>query len=142
MITPKKDNYFDNETILYQFRRLFTLFKYCEVLKASKFEIDLLVDNATTHTKVEIDVNLFAKGVNHSTPVEFLLWTDKNGIDRVTDCYFRDGENAGKSKGLFNLCKELGIIEENIQPKDILLKNLRELAKNHQVKVRNTGERI
>ncbi|RNA30240.1 hypothetical protein BpHYR1_014741 [Brachionus plicatilis] len=83
MITPKKDNYFDNETFLYQFRRLFTLFKYSEVLKASNFEIDLLVDNATTHTKVEIDVSLFAKGVNHSSPVEYLLWTVENGIERI-----------------------------------------------------------
>ena len=32
---------------------------------------------------------------------------------------------------LFNLCKELGIINQTVQPKDVRLENLRNLAKSH-----------
>ncbi|CAF1484912.1 unnamed protein product, partial [Didymodactylos carnosus] len=28
---------------------------------------------------------------------------------KVIDCYFKGGENKGKSKGLVELCKDLGV---------------------------------
>ena len=68
-ITPKKDCYFDNETILKQFERLFLLLKFKEAFKGLNsflaalnktkkifkknclgFEIEIIVVNAKTHT--------------------------------------------------------------------------------------------
>ncbi len=47
------------------------------------------------------------------------------------NCYYQSGPNAGKSRGLFYLCKELKIIEENTLWKAIKLTDLRILASNH-----------
>jgi hypothetical protein len=44
---------------------------------------------------------------------------------------YQSGPNAGKSKGLFNLWKELKIIEESTLWKAIKLTDLRILASNH-----------
>ncbi len=36
--------------------------------------MNLLVDNATTHTKTHLDVRMFCKNTNKSCPVEQLKW--------------------------------------------------------------------
>ncbi|CAF1082781.1 unnamed protein product [Brachionus calyciflorus] len=92
IITPSKDNYFDNETILMQFKRLFTMIRYSYALKNVDYRVDLLVDNATTHTKSNVDVNLFGKGINNSSPVQYLTWLDDNGVEQVilTEATFKE----------------------------------------------------
>ncbi|CAF0879176.1 unnamed protein product [Brachionus calyciflorus] len=87
LIFPSKENYFDNTSILEQFKRLFTLIRYSSIFKSVNFRVDLLVDNATAHTKCQDDINLFAKSMNRSTPVEFLTWTYSEGNEEQTDCY-------------------------------------------------------
>ena len=52
-------NYFNNETILYQFERIFQMLEFRAGFK--DHDIEFLVDNATTHTKLSIDINKFAK---------------------------------------------------------------------------------
>lgn len=50
IITPSKDNYFDNEAILHQFEQLIFLMRFSKIFKEVDYRVDLLVDNATTHT--------------------------------------------------------------------------------------------
>ncbi len=53
-------NYFDNETILYQFERMLKLLKFKKEFEGYHFEF--LVDNATTHTTKEFSIDKFSKG--------------------------------------------------------------------------------
>ena len=53
------ENYFDNETILEQFERLFILLEFKEDF--FYHEIDILVDNATTHTAKAFKLHEFRK---------------------------------------------------------------------------------
>lgn len=130
IITPSKDSYFDNDSILEQFKRLFTLMKYSETFRRVDYRVDLLVDNATTHTKRHIDVNMFSKGINKSCPVDYLKW-EENSVVKTVDCFYRRGDLEGKSKGLFYLCKELEIIGSDINFNQITLPKLRDLASKH-----------
>ena len=68
IISSEKDNNFDYQTILEQFKRLFTLRRFSEILNSAKY---LIIDNAAIHTKAEIDINMFLKGINKTNPVEF-----------------------------------------------------------------------
>jgi hypothetical protein len=52
-------NYFNNDTILEQFERLFQMIEFCEVLK--DYDIEILVDNATTHTSKAFNINDFQR---------------------------------------------------------------------------------
>ena len=54
-IEPGKDCYFNNEDILYQFERLFKLLKFKKAY--GNFEVEILVDNARTHTSKLYDLN-------------------------------------------------------------------------------------
>lgn len=53
------DNYFDNETILEQFERLFKLIQFKK--EFAGHDIELLVDNATTHTAKAYKISQFRK---------------------------------------------------------------------------------
>jgi hypothetical protein len=115
IIEPSKDNYFTNESILKQFEHLITCIKYSSIFKEVNYRVDILVDNATTHTKAIIDVSMFNKGKGTNCVVDNLVWLDENENEITHCCYYEDGENLGLSKGLFNLCKELKIIPENMK---------------------------
>jgi hypothetical protein len=54
-----KDNNFDNESILKQFERIIFLMRFSRIFKDANYRVDILVDNATTHTKASIDVSMF-----------------------------------------------------------------------------------
>jgi hypothetical protein len=57
-IIPGKDNYFDSETILEQFERLFQMIEFKdEYHYPVRHDIEVLVDNATTHTAMTININ-------------------------------------------------------------------------------------
>ena len=64
IIEPTKDNYFTNETILHQFKHLISCLKYSQAFKSCNYRVDILVDNATTHTKASVDVSMFNKSIN------------------------------------------------------------------------------
>lgn len=55
------DPYFDNATILLQFRRLFRLIKHKKAFQNHR--VELLVDNARTHTAKPLGLNDFGKGI-------------------------------------------------------------------------------
>jgi hypothetical protein len=126
-IEPGKDCYFNNDTIIKQFERLFILLKYKTIFK--NHNIVIIVDNARTHTAKKYDINLISKSECTKCPYDKLEWIDKEGISRSIDCLSDDGE----TKGLFNICKELNIIKYNLVPKGIKLDDLRALACKHDV---------
>ncbi|CAF4508624.1 unnamed protein product, partial [Didymodactylos carnosus] len=51
----------------------------------------------------------FGKNIGTRCPVEQIEYVDENGVPKVIDCCFKGGENKGKSKGLVELCKDLGV---------------------------------
>jgi hypothetical protein len=79
-IEPKKDNYFDNEVILKQFERLFQLLEFKECFKNSQIEI--IVDNARTHSAKVYDVNLFNKKPSTSCEYGSIEWVEDGEIKR------------------------------------------------------------
>jgi len=101
------DAYFDNDTILSQFERLFQMLEFKQAYKCH--EIEIIVDNARTHTAKVYSLYDFRKGIDTQCPVEQIEYVDENGVKRVIDCYFKQGPNKGKSKGLVEICKDLGV---------------------------------
>ncbi|CAF4500820.1 unnamed protein product, partial [Didymodactylos carnosus] len=104
-ITIGQDAYFNNETVLFQFERLFQLVKYKTEFK--DHDIEIVVDNARTHSAKEYSINDFGKGIDTRCPVKFLEFIDEKGEQIKIPCHFTKGENKGKSKGLEVLAKEL-----------------------------------
>ncbi|CAF3861221.1 unnamed protein product, partial [Rotaria sp. Silwood1] len=101
------DAYFDNDTILGQFERLFQMLEFKQEYKDNQIEI--IVDNARTHTAKSYSLQDFGKNVGIRCPVEQIEYIDENGATKVVDCYFKGGENKDKSKRLVELCKDLGV---------------------------------
>jgi hypothetical protein len=101
------DAYFDNDTILGQFERLFQMLEFKQEYKDNQIEI--IVDNARTHTTKSYSLQDFGKTIGTRCPVEQIEYVDENNKKKVIDCYFKEGEYKGKSKGLVQLCKDLGV---------------------------------
>ncbi|CAF5093017.1 unnamed protein product, partial [Rotaria sp. Silwood1] len=72
-------------------------------------QIEIIVDNAKTHTTKAYSLLEFAKGIGHRCPVEQIEYVDDNGVAKVIDCYFKQGAYKDQSKGLVELAKELGV---------------------------------
>jgi hypothetical protein len=104
------DNYFDNAAILEQFERLFQFLEFKNYYL--HHVIDILVDNATTHTAKPYTVNDFRKGKGIHCPVDQLEWMDENKNSKI----IQTRNEYGESKGLFQICKELGLIGKNAKP--------------------------
>jgi len=146
------DSYFDNLTILEQFERIFQLLEFKEVYK--NHSIEIVVDNARTHTAKSHTVYDFSKGIGTKCPVDKIDYTDSKGKAKVLHCKFQDGEflyqeksaligarakrlhsmkiiclgeHKGKTKGLIEIAKELKI---KFHP-NIKLDDLRELLSEH-----------
>lgn len=151
-INVGSDSYFDNLTILEQFERIFQLLEFKEVYK--NHSIEIVVDNARTHTAKSHTVYDFSKGIGTKCPVDKIDYTDSKGKAKVLHCKFQDGEflyqekpaligartkrlrsmkiicsgeHNGKTKGLIEIAKELKI---KFHPK-IKLDDLRELLSEH-----------
>ena len=75
-----QDGYFDTDTILYQFERLFQLLSYKKDFKNR--EIEIIVDNARTHSAKEYSINDFAKSIGTRCPVSAIEYVD----DQNQDC--------------------------------------------------------
>lgn len=119
------DAYFDNSTILTQFERLFKLLEFKECF--SNHQIEIIVDNARTHSARAYNLSDFGKGVSTRCPVDHLQWVNDKGITQSLPCYFQQGPNQGKSKGLFQIAVELNC---NPSPKS-KLNELHQLLANH-----------
>ncbi|CAM4846024.1 unnamed protein product, partial [Rotaria magnacalcarata] len=115
------DAYFDNETVLSQFHRLFKMLEFKTDYK--DHDIDILVDNARTHTARQYNLNDFGKNIGSRCPVDVIEHYDENDIKKTIQCFFSSGPHQNKSKGLLQLAKELNII----LPAKCSLSQLREL---------------
>ena len=97
------DNYFDNENILSQFKRLFQLLPFKEEYKNHDFVC--LVDNARTHTAAEFSVNDFGMKPGTRCPVDKIDYIDENNKKRIIECY----DDDGCSKRLLALAYKLNV---------------------------------
>ena len=111
--------------ILCQVERLFQLIEFKENYK--NHQIEVLVDNARTHTAKSYSLQDFGKNIGIRCPVEQIEYVDDHGSRKVLDCYFKDGPNKGKSKGLVELCRDLSVA----LPQKIKLHEVRETLAKH-----------
>lgn len=121
------DSYFDNSTVLSQFERLFKLLRFKGEFK--NHNIELVVDNATTHTVKPYSVFDFGKSIGTKCTTDTIEYIDSQGQQQTIDCFFRTGPNKGLSKGLIEISKELNI---KLPPK-LKLEQLREILATHPV---------
>ncbi|CAF4025243.1 unnamed protein product [Rotaria sp. Silwood2] len=119
------DAYFDNDTILSQFERLFQMLEFKQAYKGR--EIEIIVDNVRTHTTKVYSLQDFGKGIDTQCSVEKIEYVDENGVRRVIDCYFKQGPNKGKSKGLVEICMDLGVK----LPAKVKLEEIHEILSKH-----------
>ena len=97
--------YFDNGTILAQFERLLQLVGFKEEFKGHQIEV--VVDNARTHSAREYNISDFGRKPGTKCPVDAIEYVDKQGNVVSILTYSDSGENKGKYKGLFKLANEL-----------------------------------
>ena len=85
------DAYFDNQTILNHFERLFLLLEFKPEYKNRAIEI--VADNARTHTTKSY--SLLGVGKNNGTlcAVEKVEYVNENGVSKVIGCYFKQRVN-------------------------------------------------
>ncbi|CAF4327610.1 unnamed protein product [Rotaria magnacalcarata] len=101
------DAYFDNSVILLQFERLFKLLKFKE--EYQHHNIEILVDNATTHTAKNYSINDFGKRSGTRCPVSSIEYLNDNDEMQILECYCQSGPKKGQSKGLLSIAMELGL---------------------------------
>lgn len=76
---PGQEGYFDNESILLQFERLFQMLEFKKDFHFPvKHQFEIVVDNARTHTKLDININDFRLRPGGFCPCERLEWIDEN----------------------------------------------------------------
>jgi len=113
------DSYFDSNTVLQQFERLFQLLPFKQDFQGH--DIEILVDNARTHSAKEYSINDFGKGIGTRCPVQSLEFLDDRGMPVRISCYFSSGDNKGKSKGLLVLAKELKLpVQDSMRLGDLI----------------------
>ncbi|CAF2033495.1 unnamed protein product [Rotaria magnacalcarata] len=120
-----QNSYFDNETILNQFERLFQLLQFKEQFK--DHDIEIIVDNARTHSAKSHSLLDFGKSIGTRCPIDTIDYIDSRGVKQILDCYFQSGSNVGSSKGLFEISKELNIAV----PDKVKLHDLRNILADH-----------
>ena len=82
-INVEQDGYFDNNSVLTQFDRLFMVLSFKEDFK--DHEIEVVVDNARTHSAREYSVNDFSKDVD----TKCLVMLSNMLIIKVSSCLCR-----------------------------------------------------
>jgi hypothetical protein len=102
-VTVGGDCYFNNETVISQFERLFKLLPFKQAYANHSFVC--LVDNATTHTKAEFTLNDFGMKPGTRCPIDRIDYIDEINAIRSISCRTDDGT----SKGLLAIAKELNI---------------------------------
>ncbi|CAF4585544.1 unnamed protein product, partial [Rotaria sp. Silwood2] len=120
------DAYFDNDTILEQFERLFLMLEFKQDYKENQIEI--IVDNARTRTTKAYSLKEFDKNIRTRFLLEQIEYVDENNATKIIDCYFKQGANKGKSKGLVEVCKDLGVQ----LPAKVKLDEIREILSKHR----------
>ncbi|CAF1107163.1 unnamed protein product [Brachionus calyciflorus] len=88
--------------------------------------IEIIVDNARTHTTKVYDPKLFNKFPGTNCVYQEIKWEENN--HQKSPSYF---DESGIYKGLIRICKELNLIESNVNSKEISLEKLREIILMH-----------
>ena len=116
-----EDAYFDNETVLEQFERMFHMIQFKDAFK--DHEIEVVVDNARMHSAKEYSLNDFGKGVGGTRcPVNSIEYVNNQGKNVKISCYFSKGVHTGMSKGLLLLAKEMKfVVDDSIKLDDLRL---------------------
>ena len=104
---------------------MFKLLKFKNEFK--NHTIEIIVDNATTHTAKAYSLFDFGKSIGTKCTIDTIEYTDAQGQQQIVDCYFKRGRNKGLSKGLIEISKELNV---KLPPK-IKLQQLRDILSNH-----------
>jgi hypothetical protein len=117
--------YFNNDTIINQFTRLFKMLPFKKAYANHKFHV--IVDNARTHSAKHYSVEDFGMKPGTRCSVDQIFYRDKNGQQQTVDCFFTTSSNKGQSKGLLILAKELGIDV----PPNVRLEELKQLLNAH-----------
>ena len=99
------DPYFDNDIILLQFERLFKLIQFKE--EYQHHIIEILVDNARTHTAKQYSINDFGKRSGTRCPISVIEHIDEMNTPKKIECFFQSGPQKGQSKGLLAIALEL-----------------------------------
>ncbi len=139
-----QDGYFDNDCVLDQFERLFQMLEFKTAFNFPvKNDIEIVVDNARTHTAQTVNLNEFCLKPGGKCAYKTLKWKDESNNDVELECFDADGI----SKGLKQIAIELGY-----EPKEkIKLAEIKELLKDHlafaaesklEVLARNYGVKI
>lgn len=81
------DAYFDNETILNQFERLFQMLEFKQDYK--QHQIDIMVDNARTYTAKAYSLQDFGKLVGICCTVDFIEFLDEDDNPQIIHCFFK-----------------------------------------------------
>lgn len=79
-IEPRKVYYIDNEQVLKQFERLFILLRYKKAFK--DHDVEVIVDNARTHSAKVYDVKMFNKFPGTSCIYDEIKWTEGDTVKR------------------------------------------------------------
>ena len=99
-IQPGQDNYFNSETILNQFERLFQMLEFkADYNFPVKHDIEIVVDNARTHTAQVVNINDFRLHPGGNCPVDTINFINDKGERETIQCY----DDEGISKGLKKL---------------------------------------
>ena len=129
-ITLGTDNYFTNSSVLSQFERLFKMLPFKK--EFTGHEVEILVDNATTHSVREYTINDFGRGMGTRCPVKTIEWLDSVGKKKTIDCFFPRSDGNKKSKGLLVISQELGLnLSPNISLKDLKVELLKHPSFNN-----------
>ncbi|CAF4218118.1 unnamed protein product, partial [Adineta steineri] len=107
------------------FERLFKLLKFKSEFR--NHNIEVVVDNATTHTAKPYSLFDFGKSIGTNCTTDTIEFIDEKGQLQVIDCYFTTGPNKGLSKGLIEISKDLNIK----LPPNVKLDQLRDILSNH-----------
>ncbi|CAF3044979.1 unnamed protein product [Rotaria socialis] len=97
------NNYFNNQSILNQFKRLFQLLPFKK--ESKNHSLLCLVDNSRTHTAAEIHLNDFGMRSGIWCPVDKIDYIDENNKKQTIEYYADDGY----SKGLLAIANELNV---------------------------------
>lgn len=129
MIDLSRDGYFNTDTILAQFERLFKMIKFKKKFNYPvKHDIELIVDNARTHSALMVNINDFRLRPGGYCPLETLTWEDDNGEKQFLDLYFKEGDLTGQSKGLKQIALDLGFE----MPERSKLEDYKRILSNHK----------
>ena len=90
------DPYFDNDIILLQFERLFKLIQFKE--EYQHHIIEILVDNARTHTTKQYSINDFGKRSGTRCPISIIEYIDEMNTPKKLSVFFNQDLKKAKVK--------------------------------------------